>query len=284
LLPRWRLTMTYRLDPATWRAICARYPTELQEKLAACGAPIRDKNVHRCRSPACPTCCRLRGRAEARRALTYFADADHANMVLVTVSPGFISDLVDWRPTNRKFVSDTRNLINRQRREWPRRWGGVSLYGWPEVDPIAQADLPILPSRIRSYVEAARPCWRGEWAWMPHWHLVADTGGVDWQELRDVFAERWPLPGQVDVRPLDPAKGTRDQNISRIARYANKFGVGKSWDGVWSEWSPVAIAEMRSWMALDGWNEKRFLVKPKASRGGLLRVADDQFEAMPMLV
>lgn len=276
--------MTYRLDPALWRAICTRYPVELQEKLAACGTPIREKNVHRCRSPACPTCCRLRGRAEGGRALAFFSDADHANMALLTVSPGFIADLADWRGMNTKFISDTRNLMNKQRRAFPRRWGGVSLYGWPEVDPIGQADLPILPTRIHEYVGAARPTWHGEWIWMPHWHLVVDAAGVDWQEVRDVFAERWSLPSQVDVRPFNPAMGSKDQSITRIARYSNKFGVCKSWDGVRSEWSPSAVAEMRAWMALDGWTGKRFLIKPKASRRGLLRFDGNQFDGMAMLV
>jgi hypothetical protein len=220
--------------------------------------------------------------------LRFFGDADHANLALLTVSPGLIADLADWRGTNRKFVSDTRNLINRQRREWPRRWGGLSLFGWPEADPIGQADLPILPTRIRAYVEAARPSWRGEWVWLPHWHFVVDCADVDWQEVRDVFGERWSLPSQVDLRPFNPAMGTRDQNISRIARYASKFAVGKSWDGLWSEWMPAAIAEMRSWAAIDGWNGKRFLVKSKASRrvaSALVESsAGDRFDVIPVVI
>lgn len=280
--------MTYRLDPTTWRAIFARYPSELQDKIMACGTPIRDRNVHRCRSPACPRCCQLRGNAEARSALRFFADADHANMALVTISPGFITDLTDWGSMNRKFKSDIRNLINRQRREWPRRWGRVSLFGWPEADPVSLADLPILPSRIRLYIEAARPSWREEWVWMAHWHFVADTGLVDRQELRDVLGERWPLPSQVDVRPLDPGKGTKDENVSRISRYANKFCTGKTWDSVWSEWSPTAIANMRTWMALDGWTGKRFFIKPKVSRRAVPDVIEppvgDQFDGMPMVI
>ncbi len=246
--------------------VISAYPDLLREKLARCGEPIRERNLHRCRSPACPVCRGLRGRAEGRRAVRFFDGAANERMALVTICSGVVGDLGEFGEANRRMAWGLRNAVAAQRRAWPGRWGGVSMYGWPEIDVIEASALAVMPLGLRAYVTAGRPAWNHDGiAWSVHWHMIFDSGRVDWQEVRDVLAGQFDLPHQVDVRPFHTGRSI-DQNIMSIAKYSHTFKVGKEWNGITNWWPIGPTADYYMMMALNGWNGKRFMLKRKADR------------------
>ena len=246
--------------------VIAAYPSLLREKLLHCGEPIRERNLHRCRSPACPTCRGLRGRAEGRRAVRFFAGAKNEQMALVTICSGVVGDLADFGEVNRKMAYDLRNCITAQRRAWPARWGGVSVFGWPECDVIEIDALAVMPTGLHEYVTAARPNWNyAGTAWSVHWHMIFDCGRVDWQEVRDVLSDQFDLPHQVDVQPFFAGRSI-NENIMTIARYAHAFKSGKEWNGITNWWPIGPTADYYTVLASNGWTGKRFMLKQKVDR------------------
>lgn len=244
--------------------IIAAYPELLQKKLAVCGQPKRERNLHRCGSPACPTCRRLRGRSEGRRAIEFFAGSAGYDLSLLTVGIGVARDLWQVAGMNLKFTFDCRNLVRAERKDWPgHRWGRFRLYGWPEIDVIHRDDMPYMPSKLRGYVEASRPDWNAAGlVFAAHWHLIADGAGLDRQEVGAAFIDQWPVEGAVDIRPFHLNRSV-DENIMNIAAYAHKFKIGKMWDGVAMNWWPSRpTADMYAVLASTKWVGKRFVINP----------------------
>lgn len=271
------------------RSVISCYPELLAEKIAECGREIRPRNLHRCRSPACPTCRKLRGRKEGRRAIKFMAGAANHDLLLLTVAVGVVRDLWQVAGANQKFTFDSRNLVRAARQDWPRRWGGFRLYGWPEVDVISSNDMPFMPDKLRNYVTSFKPDWNDDGvAYMPHWHLLVDGAGLDRQEVGAAFMDQWRVDGAVDVRPFHPNRSV-DENIAAIAKYSHAYKIGKMWDGVAMNWWPTRpTADMYSIISMNRWTGKRFMINPVNSdvpRASTSCVSgDDGYEPMAWLV
>ena len=269
--------------------IIGAYPELLREKLAVCGQPKRERNLHRCGSPACPACRRLRGRAEGRRAIEFFAGAAGYDLSLLTVAVGVVRDLWQVAGANQKFTFDCRNLVRAERRDWPGRWGRFRLYGWPEIDVIQRDDMPYMPSKLRGYVAASRPDWNAAGVvFAAHWHLIVNGAGLDRQEVEAAFMDQWPVEGAVDIRPFHLNRSV-DENITTIAAYAHQFKVGKLWNGSVMNWWPAGpTADMYAVLSSARWTGKRFIINPVQSNIPRLLTAcgaeQDGYEPMAWLV
>lgn len=253
--------MVHKVDNARYYEIVSRYPQLLQDKLSHCGELVRNRNHYRCKSPACRYCRYLRGRHEGRAAVNFFSESRNENMILLTVAFDLALDVDEIEKLSIKFKSYVRNLINRERKR-SKRWDNVSLYGWFEADPIHICDISIAPQRINNYLFAKLLSSSTEMVWNCHIHAIVDCANVDWQQVRDVFIERWLLPSQVDVQ-LFGFDISKDENIKKISAYSHKYCYGKLWDGVFNKWNINDIVEYYTMKAKFGWCGNTFKINNK---------------------
>jgi hypothetical protein len=74
---------------------------------------------------------------------------------------------------------------------------------------------------------------------VPTFHAVVDLGGLGLREVRSTFTDQWPVPGQVDLRPLHLHRPV-EQNLNRLVSYSNKHlcritldHIQESWPASW---------------------------------------------------
>lgn len=224
----------------------------LSAELAACGVDWAGR--YRCRSPACGWCRRTYIRQQQRAALAWADGLSNADLAFASIVASGTSDLDALGSHVKALGKGMRNRLDAERRGDPDRWGGVRVMGWAEIDAIAADHLPLLGSSRRTLLPQIAPLSTDSTdpVWIATAHSLIDLGGVSLAEANDTLARQWPVPGQVDVQPLDAARPV-EENLERLVGYSNKHQCGitigaitQPWPMPWQAKIFSALAERRN--------------------------------------
>lgn len=221
--------------------------TLLVERLDRCAVDWNGR--YACRSPACPRCKRIHIRREQRYIQTCFGDYRNAELGLVSVVVGAVSDIADMGRLIQQSREGTRKRIAASRKADP-MWNGVYLQGWHEIDAIGAHQVPHLPPNRRALVEKIAPLAfdSATPAWINTWHGIIHLNGLRADDVGHQFARQWRLAGQVDVRPFDGNHSVAE-NLWRITAYANKFDTSITLSDYFSDRWPVSWeVDFYSWL------------------------------------
>ena len=172
------------------------------------------------------------------------------------------------------------------------RWNGLCMAGWHEIDAISPDQFQFLPPRRHKLLGQLAPV---DWdqpgpTWLPTYHGICFLGGLAIQEVAEKFRRQWPVIGQVDIRPFDPAKPV-EENIDDVTRYANKFTCETNLSAdviggkIVEPWPVEWQAEFFTWLQHAQRNPFEFLrfsVNPKAN--DLLEAPPERYEVRSMSV
>jgi hypothetical protein len=224
-----------------------KLPTDstLRQKLEICATDSLGY-FYTCRQPACYHCRRRYVRRQFRAALDRFAGCTKSDLALLTVVLGAADKAPEIGEIVRQARSTTRNVFAKHR-AYRRRWNGVQLLGWFEVDAICAADAPLLGreradllSQMGARLAPLRP------TYIPTIHAVVSLNGLDYQQVRDAFQEKWPLAHQVDVRPFY-AHQPVEKSLYCSIRYALKRTCSSFLRGVDVEWPDEWLVDFETW-------------------------------------
>jgi len=140
----------------------------------------------------------------------------------------------------------TRNLFGKHR-ALRRRWHGAQLLGWFEVDALCAEDAPLLGNeRAALMADMGVTLAPAQPTYIPTIHAVVALNGLDWQEMRDAFQEKWPHEHQVDVRPFYEHQPV-EKSLYCTIRYALKRSCSSFLRGADAEWPESWLVEFETW-------------------------------------
>jgi hypothetical protein len=147
--------------------------------------------------------------------------------------------------------STIRNVFAKHRPK-SRHWRKAQLLGWIEVDALCGDDVPGLGSERVALLDDMGVQLRPDHpTYIPTIHAIVAHDGLDWQQVRDAFSEKWPASRQVDVRPFYGAQPV-GKSIGSIIRYAMKRTCSSSLRGVDHVWPTSWLVDFEMWTA--GWS------------------------------
>lgn len=131
------------------------------------------------------------------------------------------------------------------------RWNDVQLTGWMEADPFDAAQVPLMQSRMREYLDENGPplFFDSDAGWIVHMHVIVHHPRVDWQGVRDALQRQWPAEHAVDVQPCSQAKydgQSMDVALFTTTNYALKSTIGRM---LYGEQGGAIDTHPASWMA-----------------------------------
>lgn len=216
--------------------------SNLRERMRQCGCWSKwANNTWYCRTVACPTCRASYAKRQKTALIERYASAYKSEMSLLTAMFGVVAEPSQIGPLWNQARKAMRYRITRLRDE-SRRWRGLDLSGYLEVDAFTAEEIPLLGSDQRELVSSLDvPLLTDPTTplWMPHLHAIVHHPGLAWQDVNIEFAKRWPAPYQIDVQPFYDWQD-KDVSIEKITSYslkyqpAKEFGHGlRLWRGSW---------------------------------------------------
>jgi hypothetical protein len=184
-------------------------------------------NTYYCRTVACPRCRAIEIGKHQRRLKRRYAAAENSRMLMLTIcfDPVATPDEIGaaWVRARKQLAY----VVERNRKR-SRRWNSFDMSAILEVLPFTLDDLPLTPHHQEMFASMGtpRPQYEGGPLWMAHIHAIVHAPDLDWQEVRDAFAERFSHPHQVDAEPLYDTQ-SKDDNIEGIVFYAMKYEPGR---------------------------------------------------------
>lgn len=221
--------------------------SELHAKLDMCGTDSPGY-FYTCRQPACFHCRRRYAARQTRAALERFEGCEKVGLALLTIVFEPAYEVADIEAVVTRARSTIRNVFAKQRGR-NRHWRKSQLLGWIEVDALCGDDVPGLGSERATLLDDMGVQLRPDRpTYIPTIHAIVAHEGLDWQQVRDAFAEKWSADRQVDVRPFYGAQPI-GKSIGSIIRYANKRTCASSLRGVDHVWPTSWLVDFEMWTA-----------------------------------
>jgi hypothetical protein len=221
--------------------------SELRTKLDLCGTDSLGY-FYTCRQPACFHCRRRYVARQTKAALNRFAGCKRGDLSFLTVVFDPAYDVADIEGVVARARPTIRNIFAKHRRG-SRRWRKAQLLGWIEVDALCGDDVPGLGSERAVLLDEMGVQLRPERpTYLPTLHAVVAHEGLDWQEIRDAFSEKWTAARQVHVRPLYGHQPV-EKSIGCIVRYVMKRTCTTSLIGTKEIWPTSWLVEFETWTA-----------------------------------
>ena len=221
--------------------------SELRVKLDLCGTDSLGY-FYTCRQPACFHCRRRYVARQTKAAFERFGACRKGDLALLTVvfDPAYdVSDIEDVVARARPTI---RNIFAKHRRS-SRHWRRAQLLGWIEVDALCGEDVPGLGNeragllgQMGVQLHSERP------TYLPTLHAIVSHEGLDWQQVRDAFSEKWKVERQVDVRPFYGHQPV-EKSLGCVIRYAMKRTCTASLLGAEHIWPTSWLVEFETWTA-----------------------------------
>lgn len=184
-------------------------------------------------------------------------DIQPANGGLLTVVIGGYDSLEALGDAFERWKRDARTLV-RGKRSASARWNTFHLVGWLEVDALGPDHLEQLGSQRRTLLASLGV--RSDLALRPIWiatvHALAFGERLEYQEIREAFATRWPVQRQTHLAPLRKV-GSISRNIRNIVNYALKYRHHTKVAGEHVEWPADWMVEFYEWLHV--WSTRSFL-------------------------
>jgi hypothetical protein len=202
---------------------------------------------------------------------SWASEMQSSDLSLVTIMLAKTDRLTWVNEMVEKFRKDFRNCRAARVKQNP-RWASVSARGHFEVDAVLADDAPLFGPQWREMfcdLAAVIDGSGDDVLWVPHVHLVVHHPGLDWQEIRDVFRERWAGFRRVDVTRFHK-EGTATENAGDVAGYSLKSHAGNRFLGLTAPWPVEWSAAYWAWI----WEHKAALrclsmsMNPMGVRGG----------------
>lgn len=234
------------------RRLMAALPpdSELRAKLDMCGTDSPGY-FYTCRQPACFHCRRRYAARQTKAALERFAQCRKSDLAFLTVVFDPAYDVADIEDVVSRARPTIRNIFAKQRRSG-RHWRRAQLLGWIEVDALCGEDVPGLGSERAGLLDAMGVQLRSERpTYLPTLHAIVAHDGLDWQQVRDAFSEKWTAARQVDVTPFYGHQPV-EKSLGCVIRYAMKRTCTASLLGVEHIWPTSWLVEFETWTA--GWS------------------------------
>lgn len=234
------------------RRLMAALPpdSELRAKLDMCGTDSPGY-FYTCRQPACFHCRRRYVARQTKAAIERFAQCRKCDLAFLTVVLDPAYDVGDVEDVVARARTTIRNVFAKQRRS-NRHWRRAQLLGWIEVDALCGEDAPGLGSERAGLLDAMGVQLRSERpTYLPTLHAIVAHDGLDWQQVRDAFSEKWKAARQVDVRPFYGHQPV-EKNLGCVIRYAMKRTCTESLFGGEHIWPTSWLLEFETWTA--GWS------------------------------
>ncbi len=235
------------------------------------------KGRYPCRSPICSHCRWRYIRAQQIETREFFADSGNSDLGLLTVVLGATDHLDGIEDITGKAYRGTRNRINAGRRGRNSMWWNLAaIKGWYEIDAFGVEHIPSLGSKRRALLGGIAPCSMSQTGpiWVPTFHAIVKFGGLGIGEVREAFERQWPVPGQTHLVPFRADRAV-ENNLDRVASYANKHACTIQLGGVYERWPVSWIADLYSWLHVkrNAFEFMRFSVGEK-----VLHVVDDSID------
>jgi hypothetical protein len=219
--------------------------SSIRQKLEMCGTESPGY-FWTCRQPACFHCRRRYVRRQFNVARARFAGCTKTDMAFVSVVLDGTSDVAQVGDIIKRARATTRNLFGKHR-ALRRRWHGAQLLGWFEVDALCAEDAPLLGNeRAALMADMGVTLAPAQPTYIPTIHAVVALNGLDWQEMRDAFQEKWPHEHQVDVRPFYEHQPV-EKSLYCTIRYALKRSCSSFLRGADAEWPESWLVEFETW-------------------------------------
>jgi hypothetical protein len=219
--------------------------SSIRQKLEMCGTESPGY-FWTCRQPACFHCRRRYVRRQFNAARDRFAACAKSDMAFVSVVLDGTSDVAQVGDIIKRARATTRNLFGKHR-ALRRRWHGAQLLGWFEVDALCAEDAPLLGNeRAALMADMGVTLAPAQPTYIPTIHAVVALNGLDWQEMRDAFQEKWPHEHQVDVRPFYEHQPV-EKSLYCTIRYALKRSCSSFLRGADAEWPESWLVEFETW-------------------------------------
>lgn len=245
----WKLTAKEKMDRLRKALLESRNVTDaaLLAKLDRCRTDWNQR--YRCRSPACHVCRRRHVAREQKIIQNTFGERPNDELAFVSVVIGSTGHVNQIGNIIHKCRQDTRNRMKACRR-LDRRWEGVCVSGWFEIDAVGADHVPLLPPQRRRLVDQLAVPGFDAWGptWLPSWHGIVHLNGLSPQTVAAEFRRQWPLDRQVHVAPFDLSLPV-DDNLASVTAYSNKFDCSiKLQRNVVEVWPAQWEAELFGWL------------------------------------
>jgi len=263
--------------------------SSIRQKLEMCGTESPGY-FWTCRQPACFHCRRRYVRRQFNVARARFAGCTKTDMAFVSVVLDGTSDVAQIGDIIKRTRATTRNLFGKHR-ALRRRWHGAQLLGWFEVDALCAEDAPLLGNeRAALMADMGVTLAPAQPTYIPTIHAVVALNGLDWQEMRDAFQEKWPHEHQVDVRPFYEHQPV-EKSLYCTIRYALKRSCSSFLRGADAEWPESWLVEFETWSQRWSRSFQSFRISIGKKRTPKLRSTpnytsideDNYIEPMPMV-
>jgi len=221
--------------------------SKFRQKLDLCGTDSLGY-FYTCRQPACFHCRRRYVARQAKAALVRFAGCRKRDLALLTIVFEPAYDVADIGDVVARARPTIRNVFAKHRAK-SRHWRRAQLLGWIEVDALCAEDAPGLGDERAALLEDLGVQLRPERpTYIPTLHAIVAHEGVDWQQVREAFGEKWGIARQVDVRPFYGGQPV-EKSIGCVVRYAMKRTCTSSLLGVDHIWPISWLVEFETWTA-----------------------------------
>lgn len=258
-------------DAARDRMIAALPVTsKLRSRIMSCGRDdIWTGNIWSCRTAGCPRCRWNYMRGQQRQAQQRFANADRADMSMLTIcfdvasGPDEIGE--GWIRARRQIT----NLVTAMRRQ-SQRWRSFNMVGFLEADPFVAADICLMGSDQQTMIPRLSipfSPYSGAPAWLWHIHAIVHHPRLDWQAVRDAFQRRWNQPFQVEVENFYTTQ-PKEKSIDKIVAYSLKYEPGRLLGNAVDYWPSRWMADYYQWAFDFSHSYKSFRFSVGARREG----------------
>lgn len=221
--------------------------SELRAKLDLCGTDSLGY-FYTCRQPACFHCRRRYVARQAKASLERFVGCSKGDLALLTVVFEPAYDVTDIEDVIARARPTIRNVFAKHRAK-SRHWRRAQLLGWIEVDALCGEDVPGLGNERAGLLDEMGVQLRSERpTYLPTLHAVVSHEGLDWQQVRDAFSEKWKAARQVDVRPFYGHQPV-EKSLGCVIQYAMKRTCTASLLGVEHIWPTSWLVEFETWTA-----------------------------------
>lgn len=231
--------------------------TTLHNRMAKCGSLDHyQQNTFYCRTTGCPDCKRRYRRRQQKLAQEALGHASKADLSFVTIVFDVTGPFADIRDIWDKGRQDLKNRLKALKRE-SARWGDVQVMGWLEADPVTYDMVAILGSEQRELIDGLRPVLGDRVSWVVHMHAIVHHPRLDWQEVRDGFAQQWTHPRAVDVQSCAQSRFDWQEDahtaLHFMTGYALKYRAGRMISGGMDYLPPAWLADYHT--ALIGFSQ-----------------------------
>lgn len=230
------------------------FGSKLRRKLNDCGRDdLWSWNDYQCRQAGCPACRARYSLQQQRKAIDRFGSADLRDLSMITVVGDVAGHARDIGPAWALMKRAIQNLFVAQAKG-RKAWSRARMMAYLEADAITYDTVWNLgPEQQELLGHLSPPAVRddGGPSWVWHIHGIVHHPGLDWQQVRDAFADKWSAPFQVDVancHSFNPDQSV-DFAIRKIIEYSLKFKPGRWMSGAMDMWCGHWLAEYYSFIS-----------------------------------